>query len=504
MLVMAGEEVAVAEEENRGDAEEEAGNGDTKDGAGADVVGTEKAGGDEDDKAGAGAGGEAEVPNNGEAAVEDEPKPKLGVEAPNPKPKLGLEEAEGAADAEGKGMGLGEETACEEKRPGVVEAEDGADGEKRLEVVEAEDGADGGKRLKVEAAEDGADVEKRLEVEKAEDAADEEPKVERPKRDGEEPAEEEAPREKPVAEDEAAPAARKRRRRYDLERKEATLQCREEEDDVQRRRRREDDQSLLSLPFLEALSFAITPTGTLGIAGSRCRCRRSQPLEKLSSITAGRNHGREENGVSGGDDAKGKNRIAGSRCRRSQPLEKLSSITAGRNHGREENGVSGGDGAKEKNRAQVLLSLDLRVIAAEGGTMKTTKGGKVMNPTDAYRKEIRKEVKWIEASGGQALTYGGDVSKEEDVESMVKTIIDAWGSVDILVNNVVVWNYTYVHLVNAIVPGFIASDMTAKLGEDIEKKILETIPMGMIECRLFKDHMQNMSLSPHAGHGIPT
>ncbi|XP_042404814.1 uncharacterized protein LOC121995028 [Zingiber officinale] len=147
MLVMAGEEVAVAEEENRGDAEEEAGNGDTKDGAGADVVGTEKAGGDED------------VANEGT-----------------------------------------EET-------GVVEAEDGADGEKRLEVVEAEDGADGGKRLKVEAAEDGADVEKRLEVEKAEDAADEEPKVERPKRDGEEPAEEEAPREKPVAEDEAAPAA---------------------------------------------------------------------------------------------------------------------------------------------------------------------------------------------------------------------------------------------------------------------------------------------------------
>ncbi|KAG6520838.1 hypothetical protein ZIOFF_017899 [Zingiber officinale] len=137
-----------------------------------------------------------------------------------------------------------------------------------------------------------------------------------------------------------------------------------------------------------------------------------------------------------------------------------------------------------------MLHKDARVIAAEGGKMKTTKGGKVMNPTDAYRKEIRKEVKWIffsalwmmvfyvdasllsvikdsytvikllpkynlhkpssdliEASGGQALTYGGDVSKEEDVESMVKTAVDAWGSVDILVNNAVVWNYTYVHLV---------------------------------------------------------
>ncbi|BFG21293.1 hypothetical protein CerSpe_075670 [Prunus speciosa] len=32
--------------------------------------------------------------------------------------------------------------------------------------------------------------------------------------------------------------------------------------------------------------------------------------------------------------------------------------------------------------------------------------------------------------------------------------------------------------VNAVAPGFIASDMTAKLGEDIEKKILGTIPLG--------------------------
>lgn len=28
----------------------------------------------------------------------------------------------------------------------------------------------------------------------------------------------------------------------------------------------------------------------------------------------------------------------------------------------------------------------------------------------------------IEASGGQALTFGGDVSKEADVESMIKTV----------------------------------------------------------------------------------
>lgn len=35
--------------------------------------------------------------------------------------------------------------------------------------------------------------------------------------------------------------------------------------------------------------------------------------------------------------------------------------------------------------------------------------------------------------------------------------------------------------VNAVAPGFIASDMTAKLGEGIEKKILETIPLGEIK-----------------------
>ncbi|ONM18216.1 3-oxoacyl-[acyl-carrier-protein] reductase chloroplastic [Zea mays] len=32
--------------------------------------------------------------------------------------------------------------------------------------------------------------------------------------------------------------------------------------------------------------------------------------------------------------------------------------------------------------------------------------------------------------------------------------------------------------VNAIAPGFIASDMTAELGEELEKKILSTIPLG--------------------------
>ncbi|PON82789.1 3-oxoacyl-(acyl-carrier-protein) reductase [Trema orientale] len=183
-------------------------------------------------------------------------------------------------------------------------------------------------------------------------------------------------------------------------------------------------------------------------------------------------------------------------------------------------------------------------------------GCKVLVNYARSSKEAEEVSKEIEASGGQALTFGGDVSKEADVDLMIKTAVDAWGTVDVLINNagitrdgllmrmkksqwqeVIDLNLTGVFLctqaaakimmkkkkgriinvasvvglvgnagqanysaakagvigftktvakeyasrninVNAIAPGFIASDMTAKLGDDTEKKILETIPLG--------------------------
>ncbi|KAL9225576.1 hypothetical protein vseg_001481 [Gypsophila vaccaria] len=183
-------------------------------------------------------------------------------------------------------------------------------------------------------------------------------------------------------------------------------------------------------------------------------------------------------------------------------------------------------------------------------------GCKVLVNYARSSKEAEEVAKEIEACGGKALTFGGDVSQEADVESMIKAATDAWGTVDVLVNNagitrdgllmrmkkpqwqeVIDLNLTGVFLctqaaakimmkkkkgriinitsvvglignagqanysaakagvigftktvakeyasrginVNAIAPGFIASDMTAKLGPDFEKKLLDAIPLG--------------------------
>lgn len=183
-------------------------------------------------------------------------------------------------------------------------------------------------------------------------------------------------------------------------------------------------------------------------------------------------------------------------------------------------------------------------------------GCKVLVNYARSSKEAEEVSKEIEALGGQAITFGGDVSKEADVDAMIKTAVDTWGTIDILINNagitrdtllmrmkksqwqeVIDLNLTGVFLctqaaakimmkakkgriinitsvvglvgnigqanysaakagvigltktvareyasrninVNAVAPGFIASDMTSKLGGDIEKKILEKIPLG--------------------------
>eukprot|EP00252_Welwitschia_mirabilis_P024875 TRINITY_DN7565_c0_g1_i1.p1 TRINITY_DN7565_c0_g1~~TRINITY_DN7565_c0_g1_i1.p1 ORF type:complete len:364 (-),score=87.96 TRINITY_DN7565_c0_g1_i1:177-1268(-) len=183
-------------------------------------------------------------------------------------------------------------------------------------------------------------------------------------------------------------------------------------------------------------------------------------------------------------------------------------------------------------------------------------GCKVLVNYARSSKEAENVAKQIEEYGGSAAVFGADVSKEADVEAMIKTAVDSWGTIDILINNagitrdtlfmrmkksqwqeVIDLNLTGVFLctqaaakimmkkrkgriinissvvgltgnvgqanysaakagvigltktvareyasrnitANAIAPGFIESDMTALLSEEIEKKILDSIPLG--------------------------
>ncbi|RAL52484.1 hypothetical protein DM860_007341 [Cuscuta australis] len=227
--------------------------------------------------------------------------------------------------------------------------------------------------------------------------------------------------------------------------------------------------------------------------------------------------------------------------------------------------------AVEQAAAEVIPKVEAPVVVVTGASRGIGRaislalgkaGCKVLVNYARSSKEAEEVCKEIQAGGAQALAFGGDVSKEADVESMMKTAVDAWGTVDILINNagitrdgllmrmtksqwqeVIDLNLTGVFLctqaaakimmkkkkgriiniasvvglvgnpgqanysaakagvigltktvakeyasrkitVNAIAPGFIASDMTSKLGKDIEKKILDQIPLGEIPAPL--------------------
>ncbi|KAK6160371.1 hypothetical protein DH2020_003752 [Rehmannia glutinosa] len=148
-------------------------------------------------------------------------------------------------------------------------------------------------------------------------------------------------------------------------------------------------------------------------------------------------------------------------------------------------------------------------------------GCKVLVNYARSSKEAEEVCKEIEASGGQALSFGGDVSKEADVDSMIKTgrIINITSVVG-LVGNVGQANYSAAKAgvigltktvakeyssrnitVNAIAPGFIASDMTAKLGPEFEKKLLEAIPLGRYgQPEEVAGLVEFLALNPAAGY----
>ena len=62
-------------------------------------------------------------------------------------------------------------------------------------------------------------------------------------------------------------------------------------------------------------------------------------------------------------------------------------------------------------------------------------GAKVAVNYHTGKDAATKVVAAIASSGGEALSIGADVSKEDQAESLIKEVVGRWGTLDILVNN---------------------------------------------------------------------
>ena len=89
--------------------------------------------------------------------------------------------------------------------------------------------------------------------------------------------------------------------------------------------------------------------------------------------------------------------------------------------------VTGAGGGLGRCHALELARRGARVIVNDlGGAMDGTGG------SSAAANAVVEEIK---AAGGEAIANGGSVSDRQGAKSMVKAAMDAWGRVDVLINN---------------------------------------------------------------------
>jgi len=90
-----------------------------------------------------------------------------------------------------------------------------------------------------------------------------------------------------------------------------------------------------------------------------------------------------------------------------------------------------------------MFNLEGRVAVVTGGAqgigraiaLNLAEGGASVVLTDMRAAKLDEVVKEIEGKGGKALAFCVDVTDLEAVQKMVERILEAWGKVDVLVNN---------------------------------------------------------------------
>ena len=89
--------------------------------------------------------------------------------------------------------------------------------------------------------------------------------------------------------------------------------------------------------------------------------------------------------------------------------------------------VTGAGGGLGKAHALELARRGARVVVNDLGSSVDGEGG-TLSAAQAVADQIN-------GSGGEAITDGANVTRDEDVAAMVGTAMDRWGRVDILINN---------------------------------------------------------------------
>jgi NAD(P)-dependent dehydrogenase (short-subunit alcohol dehydrogenase family) len=128
------------------------------------------------------------------------------------------------------------------------------------------------------------------------------------------------------------------------------------------------------------------------------------------------------------------------------------------------------------------MSVNARVAVVTGGTQGIGRKTAALLADRGYKLAIidlhppAETVKAIEAAGGEAMGYAGDITDEVTVDRFVKAVIDRFGRVDVLVNNAgislisaaehtAVSDYRRVLEVNLVAPFLLAKTFGAKMLE---------------------------------------
>ena len=120
--------------------------------------------------------------------------------------------------------------------------------------------------------------------------------------------------------------------------------------------------------------------------------------------------------------------------------------------------VTGAGGGLGRCHALELASRGAKVLINDLGGSVDGSGGS-SEAAEAVVAEIK-------AAGGEAISNGGSVSDRAGVESMIKDAMDAWGRIDILINNA----------------GILRDKSFAKMSLDDFQIVMDVHLMGAVNC----------------------